>query len=218
MTSYAAMTPIEQALFFESSGDIIEALKCYKACFSKDPNDEQATLGIASCALILGYLPTALEFYVRLLILNPQNPNGYLGRANILFQYAQDERALSDIQSAISYDFPPSKLRIDVAALLNDYGYPQRALDCIQPIKKQVFDDPDFQVEYACALIATKKLDHLDLLQILAIFQQNIQQDPIYALCVLAVDFHNGDTNAALKIENLLKKNPDLDSRAQLLL
>ena len=104
---------IETARTLEESGDYVGALVQYRSLYAEDSGNEDVILGIAQCALALDNPELAFEFFVKLLIQNHNNPWGYVGRANVLFRYAQTDRALSDLARAIELDNPATELRID---------------------------------------------------------------------------------------------------------
>ena len=81
-----AMSALETARNLETSGDIVGALEKYRELYAQTPNDEDVVLGIANCALAIDALEIALEYYVRLLILNHHNPWGFYGRATVLLR------------------------------------------------------------------------------------------------------------------------------------
>ena len=168
-----AMSALETARNLETSGDIVGALEKYRELYAQTPNDEDVVLGIANCALAIDALEIALEYYVRLLILNHHNPWGFYGRATVLLRYDMTEKALADIDSALALDAPPSSLRIDIAALLNAYAHHELALSALDPLKAAYIsaasvDARDFLIEYAVARIALNQIDDPDLLKIMA--------------------------------------------------
>lgn len=208
---------IESARILEAQGDILNALCIYRDAYQKDPGQQEAVLGIAQTALALGNLELAFEFFVKLLILDHRNPAAYIGRANVLFQYGQTDRALSDLARAIQLDEPPSELRIDCAALLNDNGFAEIALKTLRPIRDQHLDMPDFQCEYAFALLALDMLDHCDLAPILDDFRQNETDDPFYTLCLDAFELKSGRTDTLAHLAEILEAAPELEARAAIL-
>ncbi|MBR4986833.1 MAG: hypothetical protein IKY83_13960 [Proteobacteria bacterium] len=208
---------IESAKALEAQGDIIRALCIYRDAYQQDPGHLEAIEGIAQTALALGNLELAFEFFVKMLILDHQNPAGYIGRANVLFQYGQTDRALSDLARAISLDEPPSELRIDCAAVLNDNGFTDIALKTLRPIRKQCLDITDFQCEWAFALLVQNKTDHEDLARILDHFRQNEADDPFYTLCLDAFDLKTGRCDTLTHLETVLAAAPELEARAALI-
>ena len=209
---------IESARILEAQGDILNALCIYRDAYQKDPGHQEAVLGIAQTALALGNLELAFEFFVKLLILDHRNPAAYIGRANVLFQYGQTDRALSDLARAIKLDEPPSELRIDCAAMLNDNGFTEIALKTLGPIRNQYLEMPDFQCEYAFALLALGMTEHDDLAPILDFFRQNEPDDPFYTLCLDAYELKSGRADSLVHLTEILQAAPELEARAAMLL
>ena len=216
-----AMSALETARNLETSGDIVGALEKYRELYAQTPNDEDVVLGIANCALAIDALEIALEYYVRLLILNHHNPWGFYGRATVLLRYDMTEKALADIDSALALDAPPSSLRIDIAALLNAYAHHELALSALDPLKAAYIsaaavDARDFLIEYAVARIALNQIDDPDLLKIMAQFESLRTEDGIYALCLAAYDYCRHKTTYA-DYEACALQYPDLVDYADIL-
>ncbi|GEM_PF-2261890 len=204
-------------LSLEQSGDFIAALTAYRDLYLKNPKDEGAIYGIAQCALALGNLETAFEFFVKLLIMNHDCAEAYVGRSNILFQYDQRERAMSDLAKAIELDNPASVLRIDCAAILNDNGLTEFAMQALQPVRDMAFDDFDFKSEWIFCLLANRKLEHVDVKPILASFVENIEEDPYYAFCIGAYRCLKGEDGALEHLSGFLRDYPEFSERAHVL-
>lgn len=216
-----AMSALETARNLETSGDIVGALEKYRELYAQTPNDEAVVLGIANCALAIDALEIALEYYVRLLILNHHNPWGFYGRATVLLRYDMTEKALADIDSALALDAPPSSLRIDIAALLNAYAHHELALSALDPLKAAYIsaasvDARDFLIEYAVARIALNQIDDPDLPKIMAQFESLRTEDGIYALCLAAYDYCRHKTTYA-DYEACALQYPDLVDYADIL-
>ncbi|MBQ9244604.1 MAG: hypothetical protein IJ165_15500 [Proteobacteria bacterium] len=208
---------IESARRLEAQGDILQALCIYRDAYQQDPSHQEAVQGIAQTALELGNLELAFEFFVKLLILDHQNPAAYIGRANVLFQYGQTDRALSDLAQAIRLDEPASDLRIDCAAVLNDNGLPEIAFKALRPVRNCLFEDADFQCEWAFALLAQDMTGHEDLPAILDFFRQNEADDPFYTLCLDAFALKTGQAPSLAHLDAILRDAPELEARASLL-
>lgn len=204
---------IEKVQALEKQGDIVGALELWKDIYTQNNTCQEAILGIAQTALLLDECELAFEFFVKLLILNHDNPWGYLGRANIMFRYEQHDRALSDLARALELDSPASALRIDCAAILNENGYASLALAALKPIRASFFDDPDFKSEWLFALLVTNQLEHPDIPKILAFFKTNCADDPFYELCLLVHAYKHGNPQAPARLRTLLNEYPDLDAR-----
>ncbi len=211
------MISLETAKNLENNGDFIAALKLYHEIYSQDNACEEAVLGIAQCALSLDNPEFAFEFFVKLLILNHSNPWGYIGRANVFFRYNQVDRALTDLSRAIKLDDPATELRIDCAALLNDYGYCSIAIQALAPIRSACLHDSDFQCEWLFAQIAENHYDNPDIPWIASQFKAQVTDDPFYALCLAAMNQHNGCPDQEYDVINILTHAPDLIPRAQIL-
>ena len=201
-------------LALEKAGDLTGALKAYRDLYLQSPKDEAAVYGIAQCALALGNLETAFEFFVKLLILNHDCPEAYIGRANVLFQYDQRERAMSDLARAIALENPASMLRIDCAAVLNDNGLSEFAMQALAPIREMAMGDDDFKCEWVYCLMAAHKLDHPDVKSILTYFYGAIEHDPYYAFCLQAYQFLKGNADAQDKLAAILGDYPEFLDRA----
>ena len=201
-------------LDLEHKGDFSAALTAYRDLYLKDPKDEGAIYGIAQCALALGNLEIAFDFFVKLLILNHDCPEAYVGRANIFFQYDQRGRAMSDLAKAIELDNPASMLRIDCAAILNDNGFMDFAYQTLLPIHDIALEDTDFKSEWVFCLLAAHKFEHPDLKPILTFFLQNIENDPYYAFCLGAYRCLKGDEGAGEQMTSILKDYPEFLERA----
>lgn len=209
------ISDFETAKALEISGDFVGALRLYRELYAANSADEAVILGIAQCALTLGNPELAFEFYVKLLIINHNNPWGYLGRSNILFRYEQIDRALSDLARAIELDTPPSELRIDAAAILNDNGYCELAIQALCPLRNTHFEESDFQCEWVFALMATKQYEHPDVSAVIELFRQKEAEDPFYSLCIKAWERHTCRGNG--EISEILQEDPELLGRAQIL-
>lgn len=192
----------------EARGDFVGALRLYQAAYLEEPENETVLQGIAQCALALDELPTALDFFVRLLIQNHDNPWGYLGRASVLFRYGATDRALSDVASAILCDAPSSGLRIDIAALLNANGQSGFAADLLTPLYDAFVHDADYMAEYAFALICTRQTTLFE--RVTPWLESHAAEDPYYALLLAAAQYINGDETALATYRNILSKNDDL--------
>ena len=201
-------------LALEKEGDLTGALKAYRDLYLQSPKDEAAVYGIAQCALALGNLETAFEFFVKLLILNHDCPEAYVGRANVLFQYEQRERAMSDLAKAIELDNPPSMVRIDCAAVLNDNGLSEFAMQALAPIREMAWDEDDFKCEWVYCLLAARKPEHPDVKSILTYFLENIEDDPYYAFCLQAHQVLKGNADAMDKLAAILRDYPEFWERA----
>lgn len=208
---------IESARTLEAQGDILQALCIYRDAYQQNPSHQEAVQGIAQTALELGNLELAFEFFVKLLILDHKNPVAYIGRANVLFQYGQADRALSDLAQAIRLDEPASDLRIDCAAVLNDNGLPEIAFKALRPVRNSLFHDTDFQCEWAFALLAQDMTAHEDLAEILDFFRQNEADDPFYTLCLDAFALKTGRATNLAHLDAILRDAPELEARASLL-
>ncbi|MBO4350510.1 MAG: tetratricopeptide repeat protein [Proteobacteria bacterium] len=204
-------------LSLEQNGDFIAALTAYRDLYLKDPKDEGAIYGIAQCALALGNLETAFEFFVKLLIMNHDCAEAYVGRANVLFQYDQRERAMSDLAKAIELDNPASMLRIDCAAILNDNGLTEFAMQSLMPVRDMAFDDFDFKSEWIFCLLANGKTDHADVKPILSSFLKNIEEDPYYTFCIGAYRCLKGEEGALEQLTIFLRDYPEFCERAHIL-
>lgn len=204
-------------LSLEQNGDFIAALTAYRDLYLKDPKDEGAIYGIAQCALALGNLETAFEFFVKLLIMNHDCAEAYVGRANILFQYDQRERAMSDLAKAIELDNPASMLRIDCAAILNDNGLTEFAMQALMPVRDEAFEDFDFKSEWIFCLLANQKLDHSDVKSILASFVDHIEEDPYYTFCIGAYRCLKDEGDALEHLSHFLREYPEFEERARIL-
>lgn len=212
---------LDTARNLEISGDIVGALEKYRELYAQNPNDEDVVLGIANCALAIDALGTALEFYVRLLILNHRNPWGFYGRATVLLRHGMVERALSDIASALSLDSPPTALRIDIAALLNAYSQHELAVSALEPIKGVYLSGSsveahDFLIEYAVARLAMNQTDDPELPAIMEKFEALRFEDGIYALCLAAYDYCRHKTTYA-DYEACARRYPELVDYAEIL-
>ena len=154
-----SMTPEERAKAqaLESDGDLAGALKVYREAYLKSDKDEDAILGIAQSAMMLDDLGIAMEFFVKLLIVNHENPWGYLGRGMIMMENARSTQALSDIRKALKLDNPPTEMRIDAAAALNDYGFSEEAIEALMPLRDTHYNDPDFRAEWVFGLLVIGK-------------------------------------------------------------
>ena len=64
----------EKALVHQQSGEIDNAIKCYKDAISKNPNLWQAQNNLANLALYKGEYGEAMYLYEKALELNPENP------------------------------------------------------------------------------------------------------------------------------------------------
>ena len=204
-------------LALENEGDLTGALKAYRDLYLRSPKDEAAVYGIAQCALALGNLETAFEFFVQLLILNHDCPEAYIGRANVLFLYEQRERAMSDLARAIELDNPPSMLRIDCAAVLNDNGLSEFAMQALMPVRDMAWEEDDFKCEWVFCLLAAHKMDHPDVKSILTYFYETIEHDPYYAFCLQAHQVLKGNAGAVEKLAAILRDYPEFEARAQYL-
>lgn len=192
----------------EAQGDFVGALRLYQAAYLEEPENETVLQGIAQCALALDELPTALDFFVRLLIQNHDNPWGYLGRASVLFRYGATDRALSDVASAIVCDAPSSGLRIDIAALLNANDQSKFAADLLTPLYDSFCDDADYMAEYAFALICSRQTALLG--RVSPWLSSHIAEDPYYALLLSAAQYIGGEPSALATYQNILNQNKDL--------
>ncbi len=208
---------LETAKVLENQRDFVAALEQYRQVYIQNSSSEDAILGIAQCALALDNQELAFEFFVKLLIQNHNNPWGYIGRANILFRFGQSDRALSDLAKAIRIDNPPSALRIDIAAILNANGYSDAAIDVLNPIRQNFFDDTDFKCELCFALLAQNLTDSQDLVKIIEYFSHHIDEDPFYQLCIIAFKIKHQKKEMDEKLAELLVQNPDLIEDAELL-
>ena len=208
---------IETARTLEESGDYVGALVQYRSLYAEDSGNEDVILGIAQCALALDNPELAFEFFVKLLIQNHNNPWGYVGRANVLFRYAQTDRALSDLARAIELDNPATELRIDCAAVLNDNGFSDLAYETLQPIRKTHFEETDFQCEWIFAILVTDRRNHPDIRPILDSFAAHRDEDPFYTLCLTAWNHLIHPEETLPDISELLEDAPELVCRAQYL-
>ena len=205
---------IQSARSFEEDGDFVAALRLYREAYTRDSADLDAILGVAQCAMTLDNPELALEFYVKLLILDHSNPWGFLGRAQVMLRYRQFARALSDIARAIELDEPASDFRIDCAAALNDCGEPQKALEAIAPLGDDYDDDPDFAAEFLFASIVTGAIDSR-VREMLENCEQT-SDDPLFQLCRIAIE-RREHPDAAIQAEDIatiLAAAPDLEFRA----
>jgi tetratricopeptide (TPR) repeat protein len=206
---------IEQAQILEQKGDIVGALELWRAIYTEDNACEDAILGIAQAALLLDESDLAFEFFVKLLILNHDNPWGYLGRANIMFRYNQPDRALSDLARVLELDTPASEIRIDCAALLNENGYSSLAIAALKPIRAAFYEDTDFKSEWLFAHLAANRLEHPDIPKILEFFKMHAADDPFYDLCLYAHAYKHGDPQAPARLRTLITEFPDLEARIE---
>ena len=220
------MTPEDRKRTDElvKTGEIAEALRSYQKAYLQNPTDEDALLGIAQCAWMLDNTDVALEFFVKLLVVNHHHPWGYLGRGMVLLQANASEQGLRDIHRALEIDSPPTEMRIDAAAALNANGLPDEALQALLPIRKQFIDDPDFRMEWLTALIAIQDYNHPDILEIL---DEELSRDRdeseidlryFYELCNFArlEDCGRLPTSSGL-MDAIVRNCPDLTDRAQML-
>lgn len=203
---------IKTAQALELSGEIVSALDLYRKAFLASPKDESAVLGIANCALALEDLPVALEFYVRLLILNHGNPWGYYGRASVLFRYGASAKACDDIALAMAYDDPATALRIDMAALLNANGFFERALCALEPLRGDLRLDPDFRIEFAFAKLVLRQIDEDEFVETMTYFEENSEEDDLYALFISSYRYQKHEIDeetfrAALRA--IVEEEPD---------
>ena len=203
---------IESAHALENNADFVGALRLYHEAYKRDSSDSDAVLGIAQNAMTLDNPELALEFFVKLLILDHKNPWGFLGRAQVMIRYNQLSRAVSDIRRAIELDEPASEIRVDCAAALNDCGDCAAALEALSPIREQFCDDPDFCAEWIFAAVATGKGDE-DICRMLEDCMQ-ISDDPLLELCDLAL--HRPEDVEA-QVAQIVDAAPDLEFRASLL-
>ena len=166
----------------EIGGDFVAALRSYRDAYARNPKDVEAVRGIAQCAMALGRPELAFEYYVKLLILDNADPWGYLGRAQVMFQYAQPDRAMSDLARVLELDRPATEIRIDCAALLNDYGYPEMARDALRPLYDLHRDDDDFVCEWLFAGIVLGGDADAQIAAMLADVTSRWAGDPFVAL------------------------------------
>ena len=204
----------QRARAFEEDADFVAALRLYHEAYKRDPADLDAILGVAQCAMALDNPELALEFYVKLLILDHGNPWGFLGRAQVMLRYRQFARALSDIARAVELDDPASDFRIDCAAALNDCGEPQKALEALAPLGEDFDDDPDFAAEFIFASIVTDAVDPRARKML-----ENCEQtsdDPLFRLCRIAIERqeHPDFSLPTDEITTILGAAPDLEFRA----
>ena len=204
------------------NGDIVEALQSYRSAYAENNSDEDAILGIAQCALMIDNIDIAFEFFVRLLIINHEHPWGYLGRGIIMMQTEQRERALADIQKALKLDNPPTEMRIDAAASLNDFGYSELAIEALMPLRDKYFDNEDFRAEWLFGLLVIADLNNPDILTIideeLEKADKTGEPDPYYHLCNYARMKKSGyHAHIDMLIGALLRSAPELEDRAKLL-
>ena len=218
------MTPEERAKAqaLESDGDLAGALKVYREAYLKSDKDEDAILGIAQCAMMLDDLGIAMEFFVKLLIVNHENPWGYLGRGMIMMENARSTRALSDIRKALKLDNPPTEMRIDAAAALNDYGFSEEAIEALMPLRDTHYNDPDFRAEWVFGLLIIEDMNNQDILNIISEELEKAdtedKPEPYYHLCNYARMYKTGRFTAVRELAKaLLSTAPELTDRAHLL-
>ena len=227
---------LEHVRKLEEAGEFVQALRIYDKYYRENPNDQDAILGIAQIAYLCDNLERAFEFYVRLLIVDHHNPWGYLGRSRILFRLGQVEKAISDISKSIQYDDPPSSIRIDIAATLNEYHYIDEAYNALALIRDDYIQDEDYQAEWIYTLIAKEEIHHSDITMI---FQEhdlpvlfdsnddlyeryhnmlnNTEVDPFYIMCHMIVMKKHGYEIPQSFIDCLLDKSPELQDRVLML-
>lgn len=206
------MCKIETAKELERRGDIVGALQIYRRLYDQNPNHEAAIEGLAQCAMWLDKPEIAFEFYLKLLIVNHQNPRGYLGRAHVMFLYGQTEKALHDIAIAVELDEPATAMRIDCAALLNDYGYAEMARRVLKPILKTYRCDDDFVCEWGYACLATNHIDS-HVVAMIDAFEKRWPDDPFVALCHAMMALKVGDESAKIQLHELLEIAPELEGK-----
>ena len=203
---------IKRAHALEDNADFVGALRLYRDAYTQDSGDTDAVLGIAQNAMALDNPELALEFFVKLLILDHRNPWGFLGRAQVMARYNQIERAISDVRHALELEAEPGELRIDCAAVLNDCGEFEAALDALVPVREVFGEDADFCAEWIFGSIAAGKGDS-EIREMLdnAMIQSD---DPLFVLCGFALDKKSGSDLPQDRICAILKENPDLEWRA----
>lgn len=217
------MTPNEltQAQALSSDGDLAGALRIYQQAYLKSDTDEDAILGIAQSALMLDNLGIAMEFFVRLLIVNHENPWGYLGRGIIMMEKSKDGRGLEDIRTALKLDNPPTEMRIDAAAALNDYGFSEEAIEALMPLRDTYYENPDFRAEWVFGLLVIGDLNNPDILNIISEellkMEGDVDQDPFYHMCNYARMKKCGFRDVDILANAILHTAPELNERAHLL-
>lgn len=217
------MTPVDKNRTdeFVLNGELAEALRVYRQFYNQNPADEDAILGIAQCAWMLDNTDVALEFFVKLLMVNHQHPWGYLGKGILLLQANAIEQGLHSIQKALDLDNPPSEMRIDAAAALNAHGFPEEAVDALIPVRSKYFDNPDFRLEWISALLTIEDYTHPDILRILdeelAKFGEEENTDLVffYQLCNFVRCEKLGILPKSQELQNaILCLSPELTERA----
>ena len=212
---FMQISDIERAHALEDNADFVGALRLYRDAYTQNSSDSDAVLGIAQNAMALDNPELALEFFVKLLILDHRNPWGFLGRAQVMARYNQVERAISDVRHALELEAEPGDLRIDCAAVLNDCGAFEAAIETLAPVREQFGADADFCAEWIFGSIAAGKAD-ADVREMLDFaMQQN--DDPLLILCGFALDKMAGAELPHQRIGEVLKENPDLEWRAEAL-
>lgn len=194
----------------EASGDLLEAIKAYRDVYAIDSHCQDAILGLAKVALYLGKIEYAFDFFVKLLIENHENAWGYWGRAAVYFEYNQADRALREIAHAIELDSPPTSLRIECAALLNDNGYFNEAKSALSALTDDEFDE-DAQIEWALSTIKLNLNDE----RTTSLLADHTDEDcdPIWTLLRGLALNNNAQNSGDALIKLAISQDPDLETK-----
>ena len=139
-----------------------------------------------------------------------------------MMENARSTQALSDIRKALKLDNPPTEMRIDAAAALNDYGFSEEAIEALMPLRDTHYNDPDFRAEWVFGLLVIGDMNNQDILYIISEELEKADSEdnpePYYHLCNYARMYKTGRFTAVQELAKaLLQTAPELTNRAHLL-
>ncbi|KAG8560814.1 hypothetical protein GDO81_015139, partial [Engystomops pustulosus] len=121
---------VNRGLLYLELQDYANALEDFKAVAMKTPGDLKIHQIIGNCHHRLQHYKEAVQAFSQVLHINPQNPEGYIGRGNAYMEYGHEEgikRARSDFVKALHLNSTCIAARICLGYNLQAQGLLQRA-------------------------------------------------------------------------------------------
>ena len=115
-----------------ADGKLPESERTFARAIKLEPDNERATLGLATSQFRQGRLPEALDNYQKAIKLNPTDTEAYLGLSETYQQQGYEMHATEPLKKIVQLDPKRSQAWYSLGKLYGDVGQSDLAMDAMQ--------------------------------------------------------------------------------------
>lgn len=215
---------LQTAARSEVDGDVVAALRAWRAALAIDPACVPALLGVARASLLLGHVDRAVEDLTRVLLAQRDCAEAYLGRGQAFLELGLFERARTDLEAALRLEPESVDVHLALGQLHGALGETQAAVDALREAQRLCGEggDADVALELALALLATLEPRTLaddalvtELRHAVVMAEVGLgEDDPLVAVARAGLEAASGRTEGATRrLVEALEREPELEER-----